>query len=266
MRITIIGAGRVASSFAPALAASGCSICQVWSRTSVSARQLAALVGAEAISGDFSAVIPDTDLVIVSVKDSVLRDVVDELRVRTHAPIVHTAGSMSGDIADGVLYPLQTFSMERQVDFAHVHFFLEAADKILEQILVGLCGLVTPAENIHLLDSAGRSRLHLAAVFACNFANHCCTLAEQILHSVGVDFDVLLPLVEETAAKLRELPPSVAQTGPAVRGDENIIVSQSTMLDQMCKDGDNTLPADIYRLMSRSIMRVAADSAVRHNH
>lgn len=255
MRITVIGAGRVASSLAPALSEAGCRIVQVWSRTEASAKRLADAVGAEAVSGDFSAINPAIDIVIVAVRDAVLESVIDSLRPLVLAPIVHTAGSMPGDLADGVLYPLQTFSMERRVDFARVHCFVEAQNAMVEQKLVEICELLTKKENVHRLDSEGRRLLHLAAVFACNFTNHCCTLAGQVLETAGVKFDVLLPLVEETVAKLCELPPSVAQTGPAARHDTNVMQAQAALLDKIGEGSGNPLLAEIYRTMSESIVQ-----------
>ena len=94
-----------------------------------------------------------------------------------------------------------------------------------------------------------RRRLHLAAVFACNFTNHCCTLADDVLADAGLDFSVLLPLVDETIAKLHQLPPAQAQTGPAIRHDENVLGLQRAMLS------DRPDLQEIYSLLSKSIQQ-----------
>ena len=97
------------------------------------------------------------------------------------------------------------------------------------------------------LSSDRRKYLHLAAVFACNFTNHCYTLAANILEKQGISFDALLPLIAETADKVNRLSPQEAQTGPAVRYDKDIICAQAELLS------DNTTMKALYELMSKSI-------------
>jgi predicted short-subunit dehydrogenase-like oxidoreductase (DUF2520 family) len=105
------------------------------------------------------------------------------------------------------------------------------------------------SEKVQELSTEDRKYLHLAAVFACNFTNHCYDLAAKVLESHGMSFDVMLPLVDETARKVHELAPHEAQTGPAVRYDENVISMQAEMLKEF--------PAlkDIYERMSLSIFQ-----------
>ena len=143
----------------------------------------------------------------------------------------------------GVLYPMQTFSKEREVDFHQIPLFIEASDaESLQQIRV-LADSVS--QHVYELSTADRRYLHLAAVFACNFANHCYTLAADVLAQKGLPFDVMLPLVDETARKVHELHPVEAQTGPAVRGDQNVLAAQSALLDGRLRT--------IYNIMSDSI-------------
>ena len=124
----------------------------------------------------------------------------------------------------GVLYPMQSFSKERRVDFAGIPVFIEGADPLIRQLAESISRRVYP------LSTADRKYLHLAAVFACNFANHCYALAADVLERHGLPFDVLLPLIDETARKVHELHPLDAQTGPAVRYDENVINMQAALL------------------------------------
>ena len=167
---------------------------------------------------------------------------------------VHTAGSMPMDVFNGhtanygVLYPMQTFSKTREVDFNVIPFFLEAntsenAGK-LQHLAEKLSG------NIRFLSSDKRKSLHLAAVFACNFTNHIYALAVKLLEEQDIPADVLLPLIDETAAKIHTMPPRVAQTGPAIRYDENVINKHLAML------GDSDMRS-IYRLISQSIHKEA---------
>ena len=228
LRVAFIGAGRVASHLAPALQEGGAEVVEVWSRSRASAEELASRLSCKAVWGSLDGVVRDADLYVICVADAALTDVVRRLHTgREQALFAHTAGSMplslfadAGHARGAVFYPMQTFSKERAVDFARVHFFLETSCSEDLQTLEQLAQHLTPIANIHRSTSAQRRRLHLAAVFACNFTNHCCTLAAELLADAGLDFNILLPLVDETVGKLHELPPCEAQTGPAARRDD----------------------------------------------
>lgn len=256
MKIFILGAGRLATNLAPALQQAGCEIVGVWSRTRASAQALATRMGGQAFWGDIDRCPSDADIYLISVTDSALPDVISQLHAgREHALFAHTAGSLplslfadSGHERGAVFYPMQTFSKERAVDFTQVHFFLEAAQANDYETLHSLASLLTPDDHIHPCTTALRRRLHLAAVFACNFVNHCCTLADDILQDGGLDFSVMLPLLDETVAKLHQLPPRQAQTGPAARHDRNVMGMQRAMLT------DRPDLQQIYSLLSNSIM------------
>ena len=257
-KIAIIGAGRVAWNLAPALKACGVEVIEVWSKSRASAEALAAHVGCRCTWGTLDEVTHDADLLVVAVKDTALPDVLCQLhKGREQTLIVHTAGSMplslfadAGHERGGVFYPMQTFSKERAVDFARVHLFIEAmqADDV-EALEDMATALTRNPDFVHRSTSAIRRRLHLAAVFACNFTNHCCTLADDVLREAGLDFSVMLPLVDETIAKLHELPPAQAQTGPAIRRDDNVMGVQMAML------ADKPEMQKIYTLLSKSIQR-----------
>lgn len=257
MKVVFIGAGRLACNLAPALDSVGHEIVQVFSRTNESAAALAGKVGAVAVT-DVADISNDADIYIMSVSDSVLPDLASRVcRGREKKLFVHTAGSMSVDVFKGlawhygVLYPMQTFSKDKTVDFSVIPFFIEASDKITENTLVGLAETV--GGRVSLLSSASRRRLHLAAVFACNFVNHCYALSADILADEGIPFDVMLPLIDETARKVHDMSPASAQTGPAVRYDVNVIDRQSGMLS------NHPVARGIYELMSQSIHEKALE-------
>ena len=149
----------------------------------------------------------------------------------------------------GVFYPMQTFSKERLVDFNDISVFLETNDEASMERLKMLAATLTP--HIYELDSEGRKHLHLAAVFACNFVNHCYALSAEVLKAKGLPFSVMLPLVDETAQKVHELAPVEAQTGPAVRGDQNVMQMQAAML------AANPVVKGIYEALSNDIQRLA---------
>ena len=188
----------------------------------------------------------DADAYIIAVKDSALQEVISKaVKGREERLFLHTAGSMPLSVFDGytrnggVLYPMQTFSMDREVDFREIPLFIEGSDARIRQLAESI------SNHVYELSTADRKYLHLAAVFACNFANHCYTLAADVLQKKGLPFDVMLPLVDETARKVHELHPRDAQTGPAVRGDQNVMQAQAALLDGKAKE--------IYELLSQSI-------------
>ena len=227
MRIALIGRGRVATHMGKALLKAGHKVVSVNSRTLAELPQ-------------------DADVYIIAVKDSALQEVISKVtKGREGQLFLHTAGSMPLSVFEGyadnagVLYPMQTFSMDREVDFREIPLFIEGADPRIRAVADSL------SAHVYELSTADRKYLHLAAVFACNFANHCYTLAADVLQKKGLPFDVMLPLVDETARKVHELHPTEAQTGPAVRGDQNVMQAQAALLDGKAKE--------IYELLSQSI-------------
>ena len=128
----------------------------------------------------------------------------------------------------GVLYPLQTFSRERSVDFRRVPCFVEGCTAGVTDEVRTLAERLS--DEVHELSSVDRAYLHLAAVFACNFTNHMYALADGIVRARGLDGSVLRPLIDETAAKIHRLTPREAQTGPALRNDRAVIDRQASMI------------------------------------
>lgn len=251
MKIVLIGAGNVATNLARSLALVGCAPAQIWSRTLASAQALADLVGCCA-TDDWDAVATDADVYIVSVKDDAMPSVIDALCSRCRRGVfVHTAGTMSMNLFRGkaehygVLYPMQTFSKQKKVDFRAVPCFVEASDAPTLNTLLGIARMLS--DSVHELKEANRQWLHVAAVFACNFANVCNTMAARILEHHGLDYSVMLPLVDETVAKLHRLHPHDAQTGPASRGDTVVVGKHLAML------ADDAELQKAYRLLSECI-------------
>lgn len=254
MKVISVGAGRLAWHLVQALSGAGHEVVQVYSRTEESAAALAAKVGAQPVCRMDD--VGDADVYVVAVKDAVLADVVRQLcKGRAARVFLHTAGSMPMQVFDGlaahygVFYPMQTFSKERALDFSRIPIFLEGSDPVALGVARTLAESVS--RQVVELSGEGRRRLHLAAVFACNFANHCYELASEVLQEQGLPFSVMQALVDETAAKVSELSPRQAQTGPAVRYDQNVMEAQLSLL------ADRPLAQQIYRLMSKSIHETA---------
>lgn len=258
MKIVIIGAGNLATIIGKALYNAGHDIVQVYSKTMEHASQLADKVGGAPITNTDN-LNSEADVYMVSIADAALAELIPKIcQGKAHKLFIHTAGSVPMDIFKGmalhygVLYPLQTFSKERSLQLKDVPCFLEANDAFAEARLKQLVESVF--ENIFFLSSEKRKQLHLAAVFACNFANHCYAIADRIVSEIGVPFSVLLPLINETAAKVNEFSPIDAQTGPAVRFDQNVIRMQAALLK------NNPMLKDIYERMSMDIHRFTIEN------
>jgi len=246
----MVGAGRLATNVARALKEKEHCIVAVYSRTMASASALSSMVGGYAT--DAVATLPlKADAFIVALKDDALPVVIPQLlQGRGNQLFFHTAGSVPLSVFGakghhGVLYPMQTFSKDRQVDFSRVPFFIEGSSDRALAMARKLAQELSPL--VYELSSEGRRSLHLAAVFACNFANHCYTLSDHLLQKHGIPFSVMLPLIDETAAKVHTMSPQTAQTGPAVRYDQQVMAAQMALL------ADEPLMQQVYALMSDSI-------------
>ena len=231
MKIVLIGAGNLATNLGKALLSAGHDIVQVFSRTVESATALAQIAGGAPVT-DIEQVRADADLYVVSVKDSVLGELLPRLCKGKETK---------------VFYPMQTFSKSKEVDFSEIPCFIEANDDYAHTMIADMAHELSG--NVYELSSADRKYLHLSAVFACNFVNHCYAISEKILADHGIPFDVMLPLIDETARKVHELSPREAQTGPAVRFDENVIRMQAALLKNQPQI------KDIYERLSLGIHR-----------
>jgi predicted short-subunit dehydrogenase-like oxidoreductase (DUF2520 family) len=192
----------------------------------------------------------DADLYIISVSDSVI-PVISKALEGKKGVIAHTAGSISMEVLEahenhGIFYPLQTFSKQKEVDFNQIPLCLEANLpenlNLLKRVAQAVGG------PVHLINSAQRKALHVAAVFVNNFTNHLYTIGEELCKAHKVPFSVLQPLIAETANKIKLLPPSLAQTGPAARGDQKILEDH---LQYLTKESHQKL----YQLISASIQQ-----------
>ena len=146
----------------------------------------------------------------------------------------------------GVFYPLQTFTKGVALNYTEIPFFIEGSSEAVTARLKQLAGHIS--EKVYDAGSDKRRRLHLASVFACNFVNHLYARAWEILEDAGLPPEALTPLIEETAAKTRRTDPRHGQTGPAARGDFNVIEKHIAML------ADRPESQTEYRLLSQGIL------------
>lgn len=232
MNVIFIGSGNLATRLSLHMHKSGMAIRQVYSRTMQNAKSLADKLNCP-YTDQLADISTDGDLYVFSLKDAALEEAIAQVP-RNNGLWVHTAGSMPMDVFKGyaerygVIYPFQTFSKGREVKLGNVPFLLEAALDSDAEELRRIAGALTG--EVYFLSAEKRKYLHLAGVFASNFTNHMYRLAADILEEQGLPAKMLLPLIGETAAKVHEMPPSEAQTGPAVRNDENVMNKHLALL------------------------------------
>lgn len=249
MNIVLIGAGNVATHLSQSLQNAGFNIEQIYSRTKSSAKTLANKLKC-AHTTEIYNISQSANIYFYCVKDDVLSDLIDKNQ-NDNAIHIHCSGSTSIEIFTkskkkyGVIYPLQTFSKNKNVDFSAIPLFIEASDdEVLEEISL-IANKIS--KKVYLADSAQRLKLHISAVFACNFVNYMYDMASDILEEAKLPFEVLLPLITETSEKIKYLSPYDAQTGPAVRFDKKIISKHIEVLK-----GDNE-KLKLYKEISKQI-------------
>jgi predicted short-subunit dehydrogenase-like oxidoreductase (DUF2520 family) len=242
IKVILLGSGNVATHLFQAFSkANGVEVVQVFSRT---------------ISKDFPETLQTSDykeikaadVYIICVSDSAISSVSSQLSFENRL-VVHTSGSSDLNLLDsknnkGVFYPLQTFTKNKAVDFSEIPICLETETdsdfKLLEKIAKSI------SKNVYVISSEQRKALHVSAVFVCNFTNHLYTIGNTICEENNIPFEILQPLIEETAKKIKSLSPSESQTGPAVRNDQKTIEKHIDFLT-------NENQKEIYKILTKSI-------------
>ena len=234
LNFCIIGAGNLATHLSKAFQNKGFRISQVYSRTKLSAMELANTLYVNYVTSA-DEIDLNADIYFVALKDSAIDEVLSQINFGNKL-IVHCSGSLPLSALNkyseniGVFYPLQTFSKSRDVDFSEIPIFIESNSIRNEELLFNLAREIS--NSVSVLNSEKRITLHISAVFACNFVNYFYSVAADILKSKDISFDVLKPLILETARKVQKMHPENAQTGPAVRFDESIIKDHLNELNE----------------------------------
>ena len=185
--------------------------------------------------------IPKSDITIIAVSDDAISQVSKNI---DNSFVVHTSGSMplnelKNNSRKGVFYMLQTFTKDKSVDFSQIPFCLEAEKKEDYQVLESLAKMLS--KRVYSISSEQRKILHVAAVFVNNFTNHLFKIGNDICEENNVPFEILHPLIQETAIKILSVSPDKAQTGPAKRNDEKTIKNHLTLLNQKQQEIYNIL-------------------------
>lgn len=248
-KVIIIGSGNVAQHLITAFQnvqnlGAEIELVQVYSRQ---LGKVAHLVDHAKVTDDLQA-LAEADLYIIAVSDAAISTIASQLPFKNRL-VVHTSGSVSLNALDdnnrkGVFYPLQTFSKNKEVDFRTIPICLESENATDYQLLDKVAKSIS--DKIFAINSEQRKALHVAAVFVNNFTNHLYQIGQEICQDNQVPFEILIPLITETAQKIILLSPLEAQTGPAKRNDSATIAAHEAFLSN-----ENHLK--IYQTLTQSI-------------
>jgi predicted short-subunit dehydrogenase-like oxidoreductase (DUF2520 family) len=259
MKISIIGAGNVATHLGIALDAAGFEICEVFSREIAHALAITKDLYNGKATNELNFSDSEARFFILAVSDDAIASVAEQLVLPEDSILAHTSGSFplaelsrlmlvhhDLPVETAVFYPLMTFSKSVSLDFKKTPLCIEATKESIATILIEIGKKIRNV--VYTVNTAERKTLHLAAVFSCNFTNHLFSLAKEILDENDLEFAMLEPLIKATVAKaLRSEHPADVQTGPAVRGDEQTIKAHLKLLN------DNKDLTKIYQTMTQSI-------------
>lgn len=246
-KVVIIGAGNVAHHLIRSITSSGNKLLQIYNRTlsNVSASS------STDITGTINSISSDGDIYIVCVKDMAIADIASKLRLGDKL-VVHTSGNRSMNLLKdcstnyGVFYPIQSFTKNIPINFKKVPLVIEANNDKAQEILVDFSRTIS--NQVILMNETDRKKLNIAGVFVNNFTNYIYSLTYDYLKKENIDFDILLPLIQNTVDKLQLGIPRDMQTGPAVRGDVDTIQSHLELLEH------HPFLKTIYQDVSHSIM------------
>ena len=248
IKVVLLGSGNVAQHLIEVMKnAPTIDLVQVFARNS---KQLNHLLPSSKIVSDYQK-IAAADVYIISVSDNAIAEVSGKLPFENRL-VVHTSGSSDLSVLDnknrkGVFYPLQTFSKSKEINFSSIPICLEAENEAAYQLLEKLGNCIS--QKVVRINSEQRKSLHVAAVYVCNFVNHLYEIGKEICEQNNIAFEVLHPLIQETALKITKLSPREAQTGPALRNDTKTIEKHLDFLE-------NPTYKKLYQLLTQSIQDV----------
>ncbi|MCK5816274.1 MAG: DUF2520 domain-containing protein [Flavobacteriaceae bacterium] len=245
IKVVVLGSGNIGYHLSKVfLSSNNIDLIQVYSRDINSVEYL---TGKVPITDSIETIL-DADIYILAISDRSISDFSKLLKVKNKL-VVHTSGTVSINniqcLNKGAFYPVQTFSKERELDFSHIPICIETTvgkDLILLKKLAS-----SISKEVYVIDSLQRKKIHLAAVFVNNFTNHLYEIGREICEENSIPFEILLPIIKETAEKLNTCSPLDAQTGPAKRKDS---VTTDEQVKQLAPNN-----AQIYSILTQSILK-----------
>ena len=251
--ISFIGSGNLAWHLAPALDNAGFIVKEVYSRNARHAASLTERLYQAEVKATLDFSTSPSSIFFVTVNDESISEIAREIILPDDAVLAHTSGSVP--LADlqfaatsniGVFYPLQTFTKNKKIDFKQTPIFIESVNQGTDAVLTTLAKAISG--QVKKIASEERKAMHIAAVFASNFTNHMLSISKGIMEQNGLNYEWLKPLISETINKSLQLGPEEAQTGPAMRGDLEILEKHLTFLQ------DDEAVAEIYKIVSQHII------------
>ena len=245
IKVVLIGSGNVANHLIEAFAKSATvEVIQVFARQKES---VTAQFDFNQIIDNFNE-LKEADLYIIAVTDDAIAKVSAQIPFK-NGLVAHTSGSVSINSLDdknrkGIFYPLQTFTKNKAIDFSQIPICIESENETDFELLKNVAQSISA--NVHKINSQQRKALHVSAVFVNNFVNYLYQIGNEICTENNVSFDILKPLILETANKVMSLSPKEAQTGPAKRNDSQTIKAH---LDFLSNEDHTT----IYKILTQSI-------------
>lgn len=250
MDIVIIGSGNVAAVLGRKFKAAGHTIMQIVSRNASAASKLAYEWDTES-TNYITLINKQADIYIIAVSDDAIDEIVSELKLPPKVIVAHTAASVPKEVLQhvskhyGIFYPLQSLRKE-MTDLPDIPIFFDGNDEVAKEKLKSLAHSISN-ENVALAGDDARMKLHVAAVIVNNFTNHLYVLAEEYCRKEGLDFKQLLPLIEETSSRIKQVSPGDVQTGPAIRHDKETLQKHIELLK------NHPRLKNIYLLLTESI-------------
>lgn len=244
LKVTVLGTGNVASHFIKAFSkSSDIQLVQIFNHKAESLKTYSSFDTTTQLEN-----LKPADVYLVCIKDDYIEDLIHKIN-QQKAIVAHTSGSLpllDSINRDAVFYPLQTFSKDKNITFKDLPICIETEHKSDFKILQTLANLLEAKP--YAVDSKQRQNMHLAAVFVCNFVNHLYHIGHEICSQKQLPFDILKPLIQETADKINSKIPREAQTGPAKRNDK-------TTINRHIHQLDNPDYQEIYRYLTSSIQK-----------
>lgn len=215
----VIGSGNLAHHLVQAMLNANIDLKGIWARDKAKANEMGQLYGVQVFNA-LNQIPQETDLVLLAISDGAIEQIAEA--IQTHGIIAHCSGilpiaTLGSKQHCGVFWPVQTFSKQQKIDFKKVPVVVQATNEEDQRILEVFADLI--AAQAIICEESQRQMLHLSAVLVNNFGNHLFTLTKDLLQRNKQSFEVLKPLIQETAFKIMEMDPALAQTGPAKRGD-----------------------------------------------
>ena len=252
-QVSFIGSGNLAWHLAPALDNGDFPVQEVYSKNPMHAAALVERLYQADVKATLDFSTSASNIFIIATSDEAIEGIVQEIILPDDAILIHTSGSQPLTILGyaatpnlGVFYPLQTFSKDQKIEFTDIPIFIESANALTKKVLHAMGDALS--KSVFPITSFERKALHVSAVFAANFTNHMLLIAQDIMKENSLSFDWLKPLIVEMINKSMTIGPENAQTGPARRGDLEILDKHVEFLQ------DNEPAAELYKLISQHII------------